>query len=222
MLQQGRQHRTGGQAAHQRDDVARVNLQMLVQLGPAFGLLRMRGASGSVGSESQNFVEGREKTGQAKTDDAVERGAAFDQVFSGDDFRGFWFVLLFTTLAFDGDRGLGLCRSDGEHGRAEGLNYFADDGGCRLRRQVVVPPVEQRLRDRVRLPFDGVVVRVGLKVGLVAGDLERVRNFVSAFFLVFVLGGRLVELEQLSVVFLQELEELRILVFQAGQITLLL
>jgi hypothetical protein len=45
---------------------------------------------------------------------------------------------------------------------------------------------------------------------------------VSAFFLVFVLGGRLVELEQLSVVLLQELEELRILVFQAGQITLLL
>jgi hypothetical protein len=29
------------------------------------------------------------------------------------------------------------------------LNYFADDGGCWLRRQVVVPPVEQRLRDRV-------------------------------------------------------------------------
>ena len=52
-------HRAARQVCEQRDQIGGVHLQVLAQLGPAFGLPRVRCSSRRVGTKSKNFVERR-------------------------------------------------------------------------------------------------------------------------------------------------------------------
>ena len=113
--------------------------------------------------------------------------------------------------------------------KPERLNNLSYGGHRGLGSQVGGPPVQQRLCHWVRLfAVRGAVVsiRVSLKVRLVRRDFEWFWRFVNlsiiAEFSVVFVGGWLVEVEQLLVIFFEKFEKFRIFVFEGGEITFLL
>jgi len=135
VLEQGGEDRAGVQARHEGHQVLGVNLQVLVKLGPVFGLGRVGRPARGIGPEAEDLVEGWQEVGQAKPDDGVKGRAAFDQVLACGDLR-----LDFALLSLGCRRLLGgFSRADGQHGRTEALDDLGDDGDARLRREVLGP-----------------------------------------------------------------------------------